>query len=205
MIPLFSTAYFPPISCIAQMARYDVVRIEAKETFPKQTYRNRMEIMTSAGVRALVVPTVRRNNSRTEEVGVSYAERWNTIHLRTLTAAYAASPYYEFYKDDLEAILEARYDRLIDLNRRALGWVLQKLKVECNVSFTDDYLPSTTPPDPEDFRMVFSPKKKRPSNQSFEPYYQVFSDRICFTPDLSIVDLLMNLGPEAADYIRRCL
>jgi hypothetical protein len=50
---LFSTAYFPPISYVAALMLHNQIIIEAKETFPKQTYRNRMEIMTAGGVRTL--------------------------------------------------------------------------------------------------------------------------------------------------------
>ena len=94
MTPLFSTAYFPPIAYVATLLQHPEALVEVKETFPKQTYRNRMEIMTAGGVRTLTVPVVRNNHSRTEEVGIDYKERWNIIHLRTLEAAYSASPYY---------------------------------------------------------------------------------------------------------------
>ena len=100
MTPLFSTAYFPPIAYVATLLQHRELLIEAKETFPKQTYRNRMEIMTAGGVRTLTVPVLRNNHSRTEEVGIDYKERWNIIHLRTLSAAYSASPYYLYYKDE---------------------------------------------------------------------------------------------------------
>ena len=93
-LPIFPTAYIPSVSYIAHLAKYDAVVIEQKETFPKQTYRNRMLIMTAEGVRALTVPVVRSNHSRTDEVTNDYKERWNVTHLRTLTAAYAASPYW---------------------------------------------------------------------------------------------------------------
>ena len=99
MIPVFSTAYLPPIAYVAALMQHDDVLIETKETFPKQTYRNRAEIMTAGGVRTLTVPVIRDNHSRTEEVGIDYKERWNIVHLRTLTAAYSASPYFLYYKD----------------------------------------------------------------------------------------------------------
>ena len=58
MKALFSTAYFPPIAWMAAARRYDTILIEAKETYPKQTYRNRTEIMTAGGVRVLTVPVM---------------------------------------------------------------------------------------------------------------------------------------------------
>ena len=195
-VALFSTAYFPPVAYMAAMMRYDEVLIEAKETFPKQTYRNRMVIMTAEGVRTLSVPTLRSNHSRTDEVGIDYKERWNVVQWRTLTAAYAASPYFLYYRDDLKALLLARYERLLDLNQAAMVWLLKKLKRECRLTLTTDYRPDAD----EDYRTRFSPKVPLPA-ASFPPYYQVFADRQPFVPNLSVLDLLMNLGPEAKEYL----
>lgn len=198
MVPLFSTAYFPPVAYVAALLRHSRVAIEYKETFPKQTYRNRMVIMTAGGLRPLTVPVVRKNHSRTDEVGIDYHTPWNVIHLRTLTAAYAASPYFLYYRDDLEALLTARYDCLVDLNSVVLEWLLQRMKVACTLEPTKDYLPASGEDD--DYRDVFSPKRPY-SDLAFPPYYQVFADRLPFAPNLSVLDLLMNLGPEAKGYL----
>lgn len=202
MSPLFSTAYFPPIAYVAALMQHTDILIEIKETYPKQTYRNRMNIMTAGGIRALTVPVVRNNHSRTEEVLIDYKERWNVIHLRTLTAAYGASPFFMYYKDDLEALLMRPYERLIDLNHTCLEWLLKQLKIPCNTAFTKDYTPATG--DPKDYRNSFSPKVPYPTNH-FKPYYQVFCDRIPFTPNLSSLDLLFNLGPEAHNYLHELM
>lgn len=199
-VALFGTAYFPPVAYMASVARCDEVAIECKETFPKQTYRNRMEIMTAGGVRTLTVPVVRTNHSRTDEVGIDYRQRWNVVHLRTLTAAYAASPYFLYYKDEVEALLTARYERLIELNQNILQWLLKKLKIDCRVRLTKDYNPAAGAPD--DYRQTFSPKVPFDAS-GWEPYYQVFEDRLPFVPNLSVFDLLMNFGPEAHEYLMR--
>ena len=198
MTPVFSTAYLPPIVYVAKALQYTELLIESKETFPKQTYRNRAEIMTAGGVRTLTVPVIRDNHSRTEEVGIDYKERWNIIHLRTLAAAYSASPYYLYYKDDLEALLTRHYEKLMELNEAMLKWILRLLKADCRLQRTEDYQKVYE----EDFRNTFSPKHPYPT-EGMESYYQVFSDRLPFTPNLSIIDLLMNLGPEAKDYLKR--
>jgi len=199
-VALFSTAYFPPVAYMAAMSRCAEAYIEHQETFPKQTYRNRMMIMTAGGVRALTVPVVRRNHSRTCEVGIDYKERWNVVHLRTLTAAYAASPYWLYYQDDIEALLMQRYAQLTDLNNAVMLWLLRKLEIDCRLTGTDDYQADCGAP--SDYRNRFTPKVPYPT-EGFMPYYQVFSDRKPFAPNLSIVDLLANLGPEAATYLKK--
>ena len=197
-VALFSTAYFPPVAYVAAMMRYDEVLIEAKETFPKQTYRNRMVIMTAEGVKSLTVPVVRRNHSRTEEVVIDYKERWNVVHFRTLKAAYAASPYWIYYQDDIERLLVMHYERMMDLNGAVLEWILQKLKIKCSIMLTNDYQPALD--GAEDYRNRFSPKIPI-ITKGFPSYYQVFSDRQPFVANLSVLDLLMNLGPESREYL----
>ena len=201
MTPLFSTAYLPPVAYMSALQRCTAAEVEWCETFPKQTYRNRAHIMTAGGVRALTVPVVRTNHSRTDEVLVDYKERWNVVHLRTLTAAYAASPYFLYYKDDLERLLLQRYRRLVDLNGALLDWLLGVLKIDCVMTPTRDFLPPCG--DSNDLRYVFSPKRRDEATEAlFPPYYQVFCDRQPFAADLSVVDVLMNLGPEAGEYLR---
>ena len=197
MTPLVSCAYFPPVAWVAAVLPYDHVWIEVKETFPKQTFRNRVEIMTAEGVRTLSVPTLRSNHTPTDEVGIDYSTRWPMIHLRTLRAAYAASPYFLYYCDDLEAILSARYDTLVDLDMATCRWLLDKLKVECNLMTTTDFAVAA----PLDWRNRFTPKSPLPANL-FPSYYQVFADRQPFAPNLSALDLLMNLGPDSGGYLR---
>ena len=197
MIPVFSTSYMPPIASVATLMHHSEVGVEMKETFPKQTYRNRMEIMTAGGVRNLSVPVLRNNHTRTDEIRIDYKERWNIIHLRTLTAAYSASPYYLYYKDSLEEILTKQYEKLVDLNEMLLTWILELLKIDCCLQRTTNYIATYN----YDYRDTFSPKHPYPTD-NFKPYYQVFSDRLPFAPNLSILDLLMNLGPEAKDYLK---
>lgn len=199
--------------------------VEAHETYPKQTYRNRALILTAGGVRPLTVPVVRTqgNHSRTCDIAIDYRSRWNIVHLRTLEAAYAASPYYMYYKDGLNAILATPYDRLLDLNQALLAWLQKCLKTDVKVELTTDWLPlgpAGAPAHPHDYRNAFSPKTTAhwppptahcpPSTGHwplatghYNPYYQVFSDRHPFTPGLSVVDLLFNLGPEALDYLKK--
>lgn len=196
---LFCTAYFPPIAMLAKMLQADNVQVEVKETFPKQTYRNRAVIMTAGGLRQLTVPVVRPNgnHSRTEEISISYTQRWNQVHLRTIEAAYSASPYYMYYKDDIETILSSHYRLLIDLNKEIFCWINDRLRLPLSPSLTTDFKPAG---EDGDFRYVYTPKRPL-SDVYFPPYYQTFSDRFAFESNLSILDLMMNLGPESRAYL----
>ena len=238
--PLLSTAYLPSVAYMAVLARHGSVVIEQKETFPKQTFRNRAAIATGNGVLMLNVPVVRPygNHTRTEQMTLSYNEPWHIRHWRAIVAAYSAAPYFLYYRDELEHILLQRHERLLDLNDALLRYLLKKFKIDCQITYTDTFTPPTVPPSPTDFRTLLTdkhtlphptsfdapavpslegvreaggyvPKSSHPTtpplfnsqfsilNSHFPTYPQVFDTRLGFLPNLSAIDLLFNLGPEA--------
>ena len=74
------------------------------------------------------------------------------------------------------------------------------LKVKKDIAHTTDYIRETE----HDLREAFSPKKAF-ENDSFPEYYQVFSTKFPFAPDLSVLDLVFNEGPDAATYLKQIL
>ena len=197
---LFTTAYFPSISYMARFLAEDAPVIEVFETYHKQTYRNRCRVMTANGVESLSVPVIKvnGNHTMTKDMAISPIEPWQHIHSRCLESAYKASPYFDHYYDYLRPIFEGHFERLIDLNDAALKAVLKILKVKKEIVHTTDYVREAE----NDLREAFSPKK--PCEASlFSTYYQVFSEKYPFAPDLSVLDLVFNEGPEAMAYLRR--
>ena len=196
---LFSTAYFPCISYMAQFLKDPAPRIEVCETYHKQTYRNRCRVMTANGVESLSVPVikVKGNHTMTKDIVVSYTEHWQQIHRRCLESAYKAAPYFDHYYDYLKPVFEIRYEKLIDLNDATLKAVLKLLKVNKEIVHTTDYIKTVD----NDYREAFSPKTL-PDSNLFPNYYQVFSAKFPFEPDLSILDLLFNEGPNAITLFR---
>ncbi len=194
---LFSTAYFPCISYMARFLEDPSPVIEVFDTYHKQTYRNRCRVMTANGVESLSVPVVKvnGNHTMTKDVVVSYKEHWQQIHRRCLESAYKAAPYFDHYYDYLKPIFETRFEKLIELNDVALQAVLRMLKVKKEIVHTTDYVHKAE----NDFREAFSPKMI-PDSSVFPKYYQVFSAKFPFEPDLSILDLLFNEGPEATSH-----
>ena len=172
--------------------------IEIWETYHKQTYRNRCCVMTANGVQSLSVPVVKvnGNHTMTKDVVVSYKEHWPQIHRRCLESAYKAAPYFDHYIDFLRPIFETRFELLIDLNDAALQAVLKMLKVKKEIVHTTDYIK----PIDNDFREAFTPKAQ-PDMGRFRKYYQVFSTKFPFAPDLCVLDLIFNEGPESIPYL----
>lgn len=198
---LLSTAYLPPVEYFACLAMEGVeVFIEKFETYPKQTYRNRCEIYAEKGKMSLSIPVKRinGNHTMTKDVVISHVEKWSLIHWRTLEAAYTSSPYFLFYRDDIEPFFNKQYDNLFDFNLALINIICDAIGISPKIESTTDY--QKTPDGFTDLRNVISPKINS-SKCEFPEYIQVFGDRHGFLPNLSIVDALFNLGPETLNYL----
>ncbi len=198
--PLLCTAYFPPIAYMAVLAHNGHAVIEQYETFHKQTLRNRTLIVTANGIMPLTVPVVRPhgNHSTTGELQISHHLPWHVTHWRSISATYSSSPFFLYYKDPLEQILLQQHETLLELNNALLDALIKALRIECTISLSKDFVKPTGLA--YDYRDEFS--IKQPYNKLFFPkYHQVFCDRMAFHPNMGILDLLFNLGPEAKDYL----
>ena len=198
--PLISTAYLPTVRYMSVLAKYGAATIEQYETFPKQTFRNRTTIATGNGLMMLNVPVSRPsgNHSTTTEMVVSYHEPWNIRHWRAIASAYNAAPYFLYYKDELEEILMHQYEHLLQLNEALLNYLLKRLKITCQLEYTQSFIKETA--SYIDLRESLTTKKDDPSI-TYPHYSQVFESRHGFLPNLSVIDLLFNLGPEAKSYL----
>ena len=187
---------------MARFLKEDAPVIEIWETYHKQTYRNRCRVMTANGAESLSVPVVKvnGNHTMTKDIAISPIEPWQHIHSRCLESAYKASPYFDHYYDYLKPIFEGSFERLTELNDAALAAVMKMLKVKKEIVHTTDYVHEVDC----DLREAFSPKKQV-DVRLFPAYYQVFSEKYHFMPDLSILDLVFNEGPEATSYLKRIL
>lgn len=199
---LYPIAYFPPIVYMASLLAHQEAMLEIHETFPKQTLRNRTVIVTANGPMTLSVPVEHPNGNHTTtgDITIAYAERWSTIHLRAIETAYNSSPFYLYYCDKIADILTQHYTHLTELNEACLRFLLKALKADVSITFSVDYAHEKTVA--IDHRGDFS--YKHPDNHIvFPEYQQVFADRMAFNPNVSCLDPLFNLGPEAGDYLRQ--
>ncbi|MBQ7272349.1 MAG: WbqC family protein [Bacteroidales bacterium] len=200
---LLSTAYFPPVQWFALAARYKQASVEACERYQKQSYRNRCYILAGDGREMLQVPVVHGASWEICDVLVDYSTPWVLRTQRALDTAYENSAFFEYYRDGLYEIMDSRPSRLWDLNMQLTQWCLDRLHLDCLITPTSAFTAPGT--DPDDYRSVIHPKHPDTVLRDLgieRPYYQVFRDRMGgFTPGLSILDLLFNEGPDAADWI----
>ena len=206
MEALLSTAYLPPVEWFAAYAQADAVWLEAEEHYLKQTYRNRCILLIVRGSVELSVPVSKTvpNHCPIRGMRISYAENWPRNHWRSIETSYSTSPYFLYYRDYLEPFYLRRYDWLWDFNLEMLSVMLRLLRLPERHRLTVAY--EAQPSGKGDFRALIHPKRRPEPDYPFrgqEPYRQVFAGQQPFTPNLSVLDLLCNLGPESAEYLKR--
>jgi len=196
---LLSIAYLPPIEWFAYLQNCEVI-LEANETYPKQTYRNRCYIYAEKGSMALSIPVTKPNGNHTltRDIRILNEKKWYLKHWRAIQAAYEASPYFLYYKDDLKGFYRGNYDVLYDFDRQLISRIAELIGIQSPLRFTETY--QKEPVDLQDCRELIHPKKNY-EGKTFPAYIQVFADRHGFIPNLSILDLLFNIGPESKSYL----
>ncbi len=197
---LLSTAYLPPIEYFANILQSDLWKIEMHEHYIKQTYRNRCNILTANGLLGLSIPVnkVDGNHTLIKDIRISYLSNWQSNHWRAIESAYNKSPFFLYYRDDLEKFYSQSYELLIDYNIELLKFILKKLGVSTEINFTDDFMPINS--SANDLRYSIQPKLLQ-EKIKFPHYYQVFEEKHGFIPNLSIIDLLFNEGSESKYYL----
>ncbi len=203
---LLSTTYFGPVQWYQKLYRYESVCIDQQETFQKQTYRNRCLIATTQGIQALTVPVVHDASNVISDIRISDHGNWRHLHWQALQTAYGDSPFFEYYEDDLRPFFtERHWERLVDYNEAICQKMCELLDIQPTIVQTSDFrLQPSSPPsiNPDDFRLGINPKHPL-EDVDFQPkpYYQVYQQKHGFLPNLSILDLLFNMGPESIFYL----
>ncbi len=198
-------ACLPNVEFLSWMMHSPEVLIEVHETFPKQTCRNRYAIMTASGPSIVTIPVKRPQGNHTSlnDIIIDLPSKWVNLHWRTIESAYNKSPFFLYYQDAFEKIYRNPPKKLIDLNRQFLDVILKYSGINNSYGFTSEYR-KVYPDEITDMRQRIMPKKLStfPFNiEKYNSYIQVFSEIHPFTPNLSALDLLFNLGPESASYL----
>lgn len=190
-----STAYLAPVQYYCKLLEFPAIKIEREENYLKQTYRNRCVIAAANGTLPLSIPIEKPETikCRTKDIRISDHGNWRHLHWNGLVSAYGTSPFFEYYQDDFAPFYEKKYDFLFDFNEELRTLICSLLDIEAQIDYTDLFEPGVN----NDFRESISPKVKT-ADPDFQPvpYYQVFKEKFGFLPNLSIVDLLFNMGPE---------
>ena len=194
-----STAYLAPIEYYSKLLSDDVI-IEQHENYIKQTYRNRCTILSANGPMTLSIPIESSGGKKCliRDLCVAEHGNWRHLHWNALISAYNSTPFFEYYQDDFRPFYEKSYKYLFDFNEELRDLICRLIDIDTSyLKYTDEF---TLELGSEDFRSKISPKTDwRQVDPYFEsvPYYQIFDQRFGFSENLSIVDLLFNMGNES--------
>lgn len=199
-IAYLSTAYLPPISYFSKLYHYNQIGIEIYSNYTKQTYRNRCNIIGANGIMPISIPIIKPLQSKCpdKDIRISDHDNWQHLHWNAIVSAYGSTPFFEYYQDDLLPFYKKNLKGyfLLDFNSELLSTVCEWLNISPDIHFTNQYKMTFTSKE-KDFREAIHPKHS--NDKEFIPlkYYQIFSGKYGFIPDMSIIDLIFNMGPES--------
>jgi hypothetical protein len=191
--------YFPSIAHFVALTKAEQITFEDHDNFLKQTYRNRTYIYGANGQLALNIPVIHTQNNRQKyrDVKIFNEVKWQDLHWKSLLSAYSTSPFFEYYEYELFPLFNIKSDFILDFNLKCFEVICECLQLNLQISKSQIYqkqIEKTV-----DLRYLVNVKKEQP--QQFDSYTQVFSDKHGFIPNLSVLDLLFNEGPNAVNYL----
>ncbi len=202
---LLSSLYLAPIQYYSKLFRADRAVIESDDNYQKQSYRNRCIIAAANGALPLSIPIEKPKElkCKMKEIKIADHGNWQHFHWNAIISAYNSSPYFEYYRDEFSLFYENKTIYLFDLNEQLRTLVCSLLAIETPISHTLSFIEGIDI-DTLDLREAIHPKRDwhETDNQFVaKPYYQVFAEKRPFIENLSIIDLLFNMGNESRLYL----
>lgn len=200
---LIELQYLPSIAFFSSLVGKEKLILEANEFFEKQTYRNRCHLLSSQQVEILTVPLQGANKKiKSKDIKIDNSQNWSKKHWRSIQTCYGKSPFFEFFADEFQPIYKKDYLYLWDLNLDLLTICLKIISQKIIITESGSYEKNVSG-NVMDARSLIHPKKPDYLNQFYKPkaYGQSFGNN--FEPNLSIIDLLMNEGPNAKTVVQQ--
>ena len=189
-------AYLPPIKYMAWIIAQKEIAFVLSGHYQKQTYRNRTEIYGANGKLKLTIPIVHNKNNAHQldgDVTIHYQSSWQKDHWKSFEASYRSSPFFEFYEDDLYSFFHEKEEKLMDFNIALIKKILSLLNADVKINLAKNEINESLE--------LLNAKEKKVFKTPV--YRQVFDSKYGFISNLSILDLIFNVGPESLDYLSK--
>jgi len=189
------TQVFPP-TLLFILATEDKILIESNENYQKRSFRNRYYIGQDQNLFHLTIPLCQGKNEQMaiRDVKISYTDNWPAQHLKALQSTYGKSPYFSFYKDELNELLNKRETFLLDFNLNCFQWIMRALKISMSISATDTYQKEYDT-NVIDLRSKFIPSTLSEKNLPKIPGMSMRPQCI------SVLDQIFFMGPETMNWV----
>jgi len=193
---LLSSLYLAPIEYYSALFNSERAIIEINDNYQKQTYRNRCVIAGANGPLTLSIPIEKSDKLKCKMRDIRIADHgnWRHLHWNAIISAYNSTPFFEYYEDDFRPFYEKKHIFLHDFNERLREVICQLIGINTEISYSEHFF-ENTPEDIIDLRESIHPKKS--SNYKSRSYHQIFMHKHGFLNNLSILDLLFNMGNES--------
>lgn len=196
---VFSSRYAGSVGYYAAMLQHRHVAIDVRERFNKHQHAlNRLTIVAVNGVQQLTASLVKPNRDMTvSDVLLSDHGNWRHNHWATLFSAYGRTPFFDYFADDLQSILQDEsITTIASLNRAIHAAVVEFLDLD----IVTDYIDAESVCNGSTMLDLRDGKIEEPMVMT---YYQIWADRYGFRQGMSILDLLFNEGREAVLRLRQ--
>lgn len=189
----------PNAAWLAHLLASSEAVIDLGEHYVKQSYRNRFDILHHQGCLSVSFPVQGNKGIKTplKEIVLDHEINWKRLNWRSIQSAYASSPFFLYYSDQLNQMFNKEHDLLHKFSLELLEWSIQKLDFplpEISWKFIES--------EPTDLDLRARFKGRKSHGLAYPAYGQVFTEQCGFVENLSVIDLLFNLGPEAGSYLR---
>jgi hypothetical protein len=125
IVAIHQPHFLPWLGYLHRMAQVDLFVLLDHVQFERRNYQNRTQIRMNGEARWLSVPVVQKSQKeRIVEKEVDNrpdgAKPWGPSHFSTLRHAYREAAFFNDYSAALRQLLEARWERLVDLDQAGL-------------------------------------------------------------------------------------
>lgn len=191
-----SSAYAGSVRYYACMLLSKSIYIDPEETGLNKSWAyNHCRIVGANGMQVLTIPiekTFHTSKTFMKDIIISNHGEWRRIHWGALFSAYGKSPFFEYIEEDLYNLYQKSYKWLLDFNMSLHNLVVDFMDIPVKTYLLEKDHKETD----IDLRKKVGEKLTDSLELKNVEYYQHWKERFGFVPDLSILDILMNMGRE---------